>query len=360
MEGQDFETFKADIAENGLLEDIWLHPDGSIIDGRNRHRACIETETQPRFRIWDEQGDLVSFVVSLNLHRRHLNESQRAMIAARIANMPKHIHKTDGSIDLSQPDAAEVMSVSVPSIKRAKKVLELGTEGLQQAVDAGKVAVSAAAKVAEMPEEHQEFFVGLVNSGVSTSKAKRETVRHSRDEAPPLPDGKYCVLYADPPWEYDNSGFDQSAASQYPTMSVEEICNLPVEDLTQDDCVLFLWGTSPLLPEALQVMAAWGFKYKASRVWVKDRAPGMGWFVKTRHEFLLIGTKGQAHPRIRLDSIIEAPVTGHSEKPQAVYGDIETAYLGSKLELFARNEKGDWDMWGNEIKQQDSSLSQAV
>ena len=81
MEGDEYEQLKADIAQNGLLEAIWLHPDGSIIDGRNRHRACIETETEPRFRTWDGKGSLVGFVVSMNLHRRHLTSSQRAAIA---------------------------------------------------------------------------------------------------------------------------------------------------------------------------------------------------------------------------------------------------------------------------------------
>jgi len=87
LEGIDFEQFKADIAENGLLEAIWLHPDGSIIDGRNRHRACLELGIQPRFRTWDGQGSLVSFVVSLNLHRRHLTSSQRAVIALDVLPM---------------------------------------------------------------------------------------------------------------------------------------------------------------------------------------------------------------------------------------------------------------------------------
>ena len=81
MEGEEYEEFKADVAANGLREPIWLHSDGSIIDGRNRHRACIEVGVSPRFRTWDGLGSLTSFVVSLNLCRRHLDSSQRAMVA---------------------------------------------------------------------------------------------------------------------------------------------------------------------------------------------------------------------------------------------------------------------------------------
>jgi len=87
MVGEDFENLKADIADNGLREAVWLHPDGSIIDGRNRHRACIETNTAPRFRTWDGQGSLVTFVVSMNLHRRHLTSSQRAVVALEVLPM---------------------------------------------------------------------------------------------------------------------------------------------------------------------------------------------------------------------------------------------------------------------------------
>ena len=168
-------------------------------------------------------------------------------------------------------------------------------------------------------------------------------------KSPPLPEGKYAVIYADPPWSYDNSGFDQSAASIYPTMTVEEIADLPVGDLAGDECVLLLWATSPLLPEAFEVMEAWGFEYKASRVWIKNRAPGIGWFVNTRHEFLLIGVRGQGHPKEKLDSVIEAPVTRHSAKPHLLYDEIEWCYDGPYIELFARNEREGWECWGNEV-----------
>ena len=351
MQGEEFEQLKADIDANGLREAIWLHPDGSIIDGRNRHRACIETEIRPKFRTWNGSGSLVGFVVSMNLHRRHLNESQRAMVAAKIADMPAHRPEKSRSIDLlSQDDAAYQLNVSVPSLKRAKQVMEQGTPELQEAVEQGDIAVSLAANVAKnLPEDRQNEFVALVHSGMTAPQAKRELTRQEKQAPPPLPPNQYRVIYADPPWSYDNSGFDQSAASQYPTMTVDEICDLPVDERAADESVLFLWATSPLLPEALLVMESWGFEYKASRVWIKDRAPGMGWFGKTRHELLLIGVRGQGHPLEKLDSVIEAPVTRHSAKPPIVYEDIERCYKGPYIELFARIEREGWESWGNEV-----------
>lgn len=116
---------------------------------------------------------------------------------------------------------------------------------------------------------------------------------------------------------------------------------------------MFLWVTSPKLEEGLIVLNAWGFEYKTSMVWVKDKI-GMGYYVRGRHEFLLIGTKGnplKPEPENRFDSVIAAPRTEHSKKPSEVYERIEKMYPNGKyLELFARNERKNWKSWGNEVK----------
>ena len=166
---------------------------------------------------------------------------------------------------------------------------------------------------------------------------------------------EYDVVCADPPWQYDNSGFDQSASAHYPTMDVQAICDLPDTDPTfpkfAEPCILFLWATSPLLPAATTVMAAWGFDYKACIVWVKDRAPAIGWWVKTRHELLLIGSRGSAIPLEKVDSVIPAAVSEHSRKPDEVYQAIDRMFPPGlrRVECFARNTRPGWEAWGNEI-----------
>lgn len=336
LEGAEFDELKADIAANGLLEAIWLHPDGSIIDGRNRHRACIETETQPRFRTWDNGGSLVSFVVSMNLHRRHLTYDQRVGMALKLE--PAYAEEAK-----ERQRGGQGGILLAPNSEQARSA-----EQAAQQVKVGKTAVyemkAAAKDDPELPDK-------LIAGETTVREVRRERIRQERELLPvvPIPKGKFAVIYADPPWAYSNSGFDQSADAHYPTMSTQEICDLPVRSLAHDECVLFLWATSPLLPEAFQVITAWGFEYKASRVWVKDRAPGMGWFVRTRHEFLLIAVKGQGHPRQKLDSIIAGQVTEHSKKPESVYDDIEACYGRPYIELFARNERPGWESWGNEI-----------
>ena len=148
LEGTEFEGLVADIREHGLREAVWLDRDGRILDGRNRLRACELVGIEPRFETY-EGDDPLGFVLSLNLHRRHLNESQRAMVAARVATLGRgqRRDRVDGSIDLST--AGELLNVSGGSIKRARVVQEHGGPELVQAVDQGLVTVSDAAAVAK-------------------------------------------------------------------------------------------------------------------------------------------------------------------------------------------------------------------
>jgi len=169
-------------------------------------------------------------------------------------------------------------------------------------------------------------------------------------QSPDLPEGKYFVFYGDPPWQFDNSGFTESAEQKYPTMPVESICDLPIKDLIDKKAVLFLWVTNAFLREGLQVCEAWGFEYKTNLVWIKNTGPSIGWFSQSRHELLFIATKGDGvHPTEKMISWFEAEVTQHSKKPERVYEMIETMYSGPYIELFARNKRKGWDSWGNEL-----------
>ncbi len=169
-------------------------------------------------------------------------------------------------------------------------------------------------------------------------------------KSPPLPDGKYQAIYADPPWQYDNSGLRGSAESHYPTMSMDKLCQLNVSNLTGDDAVLFIWVTSPFLQEGLQLCQTWGFEYKTTFIWIKDRATygKLGFYNYGQHEFLFAATKGSCLPQPGAlePSVLFAPKRGHSEKPEAVYELIEKMYPGPYIELFARKTRPNWATWG--------------
>lgn len=224
--------------------------------------------------------------------------------------------------------------------------------------------------VASLPEEVFEQHIAetkaagaeLTSAGVQrlAQEVKREQMRDQRQDAPELPEAIYRVWYADPPWQYGNAGvINESdaygrAARHYPTMSIEELCAMGSEIKTRcnDNAVLFMWVTSPLLEECFDVIRAWGFKYKTSFVWDKVKH-NFGHYNSVRHEFLLICTRGSCTPdeKTLYDSVLSIEKSGkHSEKPEEFRRIIDDLYRwGDRIELFARTSTTDgWDTWGNE------------
>jgi ParB-like chromosome segregation protein Spo0J len=162
LQGPPFEELVADVAQHGLRNPITLHPDGSILDGRNRWRACQEAGVAPKFVTFEgADSDVVAFVVSQNITRRHLDESQRAMVAARLANLkPQDTLRRGpvppiGGTGVTEAQAARLLNVGERTVQRARKVQENGVPELVAAVERGEVSVSAAAAVAELPKAEQ-------------------------------------------------------------------------------------------------------------------------------------------------------------------------------------------------------------
>lgn len=185
-------------------------------------------------------------------------------------------------------------------------------------------------------------------------EAKRLASRAGVDEDPAAPNGKYRVLYADPPWKYGDQLTENYGATKYhyPTMTIEELCAMPVAEIAEDDAVLFLWVTSPLLEECFPVIEAWGFEYKTSFVWDKVKH-NMGHYNSVRHEFLLVCTRGSCTPDVSklYDSVqsIERSKK-HSEKPEEFRQIIDTLYPhGNRIELFARKTTEKWEVYGNQL-----------
>lgn len=170
------------------------------------------------------------------------------------------------------------------------------------------------------------------------------------------PGRKYNIIYADPPWRYWEGG-NKNQSLHYPTMTIDQICELPVKNIADDDCVLFLWVTYPVLQEAFRVIEAWGFTYStAAFVWVKKNKRqdtpfiGCGSWTRANSELCLLATRGNV---LRLDAtvsqVVESPVEEHSKKPDVVRSLI-TKLVGElpRVELFCRNPAEGWDVWGNE------------
>jgi N6-adenosine-specific RNA methylase IME4 len=163
----------------------------------------------------------------------------------------------------------------------------------------------------------------------------------------------YAVILADPPWRYEHvKTKSRTIENHYPTMTLADICALPVAGLAAPDAVLFLWATCPKLAEAMEVMRAWDFTYRTKMEWVKPQI-GMGYWVRAMSEPLLIGVRGKMRPPLparRPGAVIHAPRLKHSAKPPEMHERLERLYPEARrVELFARAPREGWDVWGNEV-----------
>jgi N6-adenosine-specific RNA methylase IME4 len=175
--------------------------------------------------------------------------------------------------------------------------------------------------------------------------------------------GKYSTILADPPWRFQNRtgkvAPEHVRLRRYETMSIEEICALPIASHATDPAHLYLWVPNALLPWGFRVMDAWGFSYKANIVWYKVRKDGgpdgrgVGFYFRNVTEILLFGTRGKMRtlkPGRTQVNIIATRKREHSRKPSAAYGVIERCSPGPYLELFAREKIKGWNQWGLETE----------
>ncbi len=299
---EELATLAQDIADNGLQFSITMF-EGKILDGRNRYTACVMSNTVPRFVDY-EGDDPVGFVVSTNLHRRHLTTGQRAMIAEKLATQPEgRPPKTPANAVVSQESASKLLNVSEDSIQRARKVRNDAVPEIVAAVESGKLPVSVAATLADAPPDKQREVIAKNDKKaiLAASKEIRKEMAEERREKrtqqiveatcnnKPLDGslGKFAVIYADPPWAYDSSESDTRVIeNHYPTMSLDDIRALDVPSVAHDDAILFLWTTSPKLQDAFDVLKSWGFDYRTCAVWDKEKI-GMGYYFRQQHEILL-------------------------------------------------------------------------
>lgn len=336
MTGDDYRALRDDIAANGLLEPITLYT-GEILDGRNRYTACLELGIDPTYDEY-KGNDPIRYVISKNLQRRHLTSSQRAVIALEVEKiLGERARERQGT----RTDLFQIIEKSEP-VHAADQAAQLLNTNRQYVSDAKKIA-----------QEAPDLLPKIASGELTIPKAKFALAERNKIERPELPtDGKYRVIYADPPWSYGNTMPEYMGVQDhhYPLMTMQEICDLPVKDIAEDNAVLFLWVTSPILEDAFQVIKAWGFKYKASFVWDKVKHV-MGHYNSVRHELLLVCVRGSCQPDVRqlFDSVYSEDRTEHSKKPDYFRNVIDTIYpTGNRIELFARQKTKGWDIYGNE------------
>lgn len=332
----EYSQLKSSIRTNGLYLPIIINDENTVLDGHNRFKICKELEIQPKFKVKKFENILLErkFVIVCNLHRRQLNDFQKSelgipllKIETELAKQRVNQHSLPSNEGKHKGEATELTSkqigVSRGTFERAKKIIESAPEELKEKVRTGQTSINYAYKTINRQEK--------------------------KKNAQPIPQGQFDVILADPPWKYDINTRG-SPDDHYDVMDDDAISDLKIP--TSKNCVLFMWGTAPKLPEALQVIEDWGFTYKTNMVWIKDKI-GTGYYFRGKHELLFVAVKGNPlipEEKDRPESVLIAPRTAHSKKPEEIYGIIERMYPDAKyLELFARNTRKNWKSWGNEI-----------
>lgn len=400
IEGDDFEQLVADVREHGIRDPITIH-EGQVLDGRNRYRALIElaktgevlgpgwghrsgetidsTDIVPphmwfvRFNAASE-GDPLTWVISKNLMRRHLDESQRAMVAADIGKLEHGGARGKGSIEpLSAAQRARLLNIARISVRRADAVKEHGVPELADAVRRGRVAVSTAEALAHASQDEQAAILANGDEKAILAAAKEIRARDRKirfdqvneklaeisEASKPLPTGqRFPIIYADPATRYVSGFGDRSIENHYPTMTIAEICAMNVRELATERAVLFIWTTIPQMKNTMDIIHAWGFEYVSAWCWDKVNH-GTGHWGFNQHEELLIATRGgfpAPVPGEQPRSLYSEKKTEHSAKPAWFAEQIERIWPKlPKIELFARDPRPGWAAWGNQASKPSDS-----
>jgi N6-adenosine-specific RNA methylase IME4 len=413
IEGADFDALVEDIREHGVRDPIVFH-ESKVLDGRNRYRALVhlsetgevlgrgwghraghcltDSELSPPhmwFIRYNEtfEGDPLAWVISKNLKRRHLDESQRAMVAAKLSNLgrgrpgkepaPDYIPQIHG---ISAKASAAMLNVGTRSIESARNVLRDGVSELQRAVEQGNVAVSTAETLTHVPRDEQAAILlaaggdeKAILAAAKTIRARDRKIRFDQvndklatisEASKPLPTGqRYPIIYADPATRYVSGFGDRSIENHYPTMTIEELCALPVGDLAMASAVLFVWTTVPQERNTHRMIEAWGFEYVSQWCWDKQ-IQGTGHWAFNEHELLLIATRGDFPapvPGTQPRSVHHEAKTDHSVKPAWFAEQIERIWPRlPKIELFARSPRPGWVAWGNQASPSRSDVATAT
>lgn len=384
---EEFSGLEADILDKGCLDPIktW---NGTIIDGHNRFAICnkhsMTYETQELN--FDSRDDVIEWMIRHQLSRRNQTPEQISYFRGKLYEQRKKAHGGDRKSSannlhlMTTADAiAKDYNVTGTTIRNdadyaraVDTITNDAGEELKQQILSGELAISKQDVVglAQIPAEERREIVAqgeaeILRAAKEIRARKTEERRVERVEkiaeiskgtiAPLGCFGQYPIILADPPWRYDFSKDDaDEIENHYPTMSLDEICALPVADSAFDDCVLFMWATSPKLEEAFKVINAWGFQYRTCAIWDKEWI-GPGYYFRQRHELLLVATRGAVPvppPNARPDSVFTEKRTAHSKKPDLSYQLIESMYPNlPKLELFSRTPREGWTAWGNQAQE---------
>jgi ParB/RepB/Spo0J family partition protein len=399
---EEYQELQKDIARRGIQDPVQVIPGENgtytVVCGHQRVRAARELGIKVPCIVREDLRDdldIREHLIRDNLTRRHLTDYQRGKVIEALyeverqrARERQELTKLAGR-GVQKKDIMAVQNFAPPKDRgktrdnvaaslgisgwQAEKILRVHQEApdpIKEKWKRGEItthdAYESIRRLEELDEETRERAIQVIEEkpGKTVRNAITEAVRRVKHERahlnpPDLPEGVFDVVYADPPWPFDDEGYrhatypDRRVQKEYPTMTFEEIKEFGEKIPVAEDAVLFLWAPPIYLGRgyAAEVAEAWGFEPVAVMSWKKPRM-GVGNYVRYDFELLLIAKRGQIPtplPENRPQATVEAPRGRHSEKPEVFYGVIEKMYPNRKyLELFARKKRVGWVAWGNE------------
>jgi len=363
---EEFKQLESNCINEGIREKI-ITWNGFIIDGHNRYEIATRwnLEYQTESKYFKDEEAVKEWMIRNQFGRRNLSNYQRSVLALQLEEVfSKKAKENQGArTDILQISAeskpidtrkelSKVANVSHDTIAKVKHIEAKANEETKAKLSTGEVSINQVYQEIKKQENKEKLIEKKELYSEKISKVSNNEFKINIFNT----DKKFRVIYADPAWSYnDKQDTPQlgGAAKHYETMSISQISELPVKEISEKDSVLFLWVTSPLLEDAFKVVNSWGFKYKTSFIWDKVKH-NMGHYNSVRHEILLVCTKGSCTPDNKklYDSVQSIERNdNHSEKPIEFLDIIDDLYeFGNKLEMFSRDIKKDkWFGWGNEI-----------
>lgn len=360
---EEFKQLEDNCIAEGIREKI-LTWNGYIIDGHNRYEIAtkwnLDYETESKF--FKSEDEVKEWMILNQFGRRNLTLYQRTVLALELEGLFKekakdsksekvsHFRQTGEVLsNLTKPDTREQLSkvanVGTGTISMVKKIQEKAPEEVKEKLKTGEVSINQAYQ--EIKKEEKKAKRQQVIEQTKEKLEQEELIK---------PTGKFSVIAIDPPWDYgekggkNNDGFDEEGNRgqvDYPTMTLEEIKKIELP--SKDDCVLFLWTVHAFLEDAFSLLKEWGFNYKATMVWDKEKM-GMGRNIRLQCEFCILATKG--NPIIQGSSvrdIMREARREHSRKPECFYKVVETMTIGNRLDYFSREQREGWQVYGVDL-----------
>lgn len=343
----------------GVLQPVILDEGKNLLAGRHRYLACQKLGmTQIPYTTPEKVKSSYSArlaVLSENLYREELTALQRSEWVEEYEKLTDEMDNFDTApgAPRTTKQKAEAIGMSERTLQECKQIASKLAPEVKQALEGTEVADSQKQllQLARMTPEQQAEAVERFRSGaVKDLRAAARDIRRETLHSAPLPDGVFNLVTADPPWQYDNDGARGSAENHYPTLSLDQMLELPIGERLADNVVMFLWVTTSHQAEALMLLDHWGLEFKSEIIWVKPHI-GTGYYTRGKHEKLWICTRGDLMTPSKLpESVQHWPVAEHSRKPAEAYQLMLEMYphLTHRLELFGRSPREGFTVHGNE------------